>query len=109
MDEDKTPCYFAGAWERSDGWIFRDSAGNTYKETQMYPIPLTPEILEKCGFVKWIDNVACSYKKEYSPQRFIDISNYKDYYRCFIATFKYIHQLQNLYFALTNTELPITL
>lgn len=25
-DDDKTPCYFAGAWQRTDGWILRDSA-----------------------------------------------------------------------------------
>src|SRR3954467_10599937 len=55
FDEDQTPCYYAGSWQRSNGWIHRDSANNTYKETQMYPIPLTPDILQKCG-LRFIQN-----------------------------------------------------
>jgi hypothetical protein len=51
-----------------------------------YPIPLTPEILEKAGdFVNEIVKQAGA------------------------SNFKYVHQLQNLFFALTNTELEISL
>lgn len=61
------------------------------------PIPLTPEILEKCGFEK----CSCGGWKHG-----IHISKYdngKLYYKTVII--KYLHQLQNLYFALTGEEL----
>lgn len=70
------------------------------------PIKLTEEILLKCGFKRSItgnfeitdfvfslcNNTICS----------IVSSNFK-------PTIKYLHQLQNLYFALTNEELEINL
>ena len=87
----------------------------------IFPIPLTPEILEKCGFVQ-LDT-------EMSGCRVWDIPNthwrvamsYRDE-TCFklwhrqvspptwrLAEFESLHQLQNLYFALTGTELNGTL
>lgn len=87
------------------------------------PIPLTPEILETAGFHKnagiWAEyhlstcgsggieitfsnngEVFCAVgsllRCDYSCDRQID------------AEIKYLHQLQNLYFALTNTELTLT-
>ena len=79
------------------------------------PIPLTPNILEKCGFTKnkeW----AILYFNPRMGIRFYDFN----YAECdiiqdqhFVAFknshMKYLHQLQNLYFALTNEELNITL
>jgi hypothetical protein len=74
------------------------------------PIPLTFEILEKCGF-KWNNNtsqwhigtnpVTMDWLFEIKPigETFCYQNGY------FIIT--YIHQLQNLYFALTGTELII--
>lgn len=81
------------------------------------PIPLTPEILEKCGFEK------IESQKQYGW--YISIGNrelcwcYADYISLefkvgqlddFGDTIKdinckYLHQLQNLYFALTGEEL----
>jgi hypothetical protein len=86
------------------------------------PIPLTPEILEKCGFKKiensvqfgwyisvsnrllcwcYSDVVSIEFKNgqcdEYNNHTFFD-------FPC-----KYLHQLQNLYFALTNEELTFKL
>jgi hypothetical protein len=83
------------------------------------PIPLTPEVLEKCGFKKHDDNpffrMEFAYHDSSYPCYLIyDIE--KDYIqvcRNFTsaadAPCKYLHQLQNLYFALTNTELTINL
>ena len=75
------------------------------------PIPLTPEILVKCGFKKlnnaWvpIDYSATDYLK----WSFTIWDNKDGTYRYnsaeFIPELKYLHQLQNLYYALTGEEL----
>jgi hypothetical protein len=72
------------------------------------PIPLTPEILEKCGFEKdqdgiyrllnclyWLDNGVLQISLDYAP--------------LFNAPCKYLHQLQNLIFCLLGEELVINL
>jgi len=78
------------------------------------PIPLTPEILEKAGFVlRQKDEDGIIYGKE----KYTII-----YTRCTPGGFgyflngyhndvhlQYLHQLQNLYFALTGEELKINL
>jgi hypothetical protein len=70
------------------------------------PIPITEDILLKCGFVvgevfKSTFRVGnfCVYKEDVF---WYDIQN-----DCVEIT--YLHELQNLYFALTKTELEITL
>lgn len=74
------------------------------------PIPLTPEILEKCGFKHtWGDiyeledgfGVYASLRNGWMVSQSRDISNIKGA--------DYLHQLQNLYFALTGEELKIKL
>lgn len=147
-DVDKTPCYYAGSWEREDGWINRDSAGNTYKELEMYPIPLTPELLEKVGFEKAKEAwpfIKLPYEESGADSKLFMSKSHLGYIvgietfseqgvDCFdirdltiginredhpngigfvpkksMNFFKPIsslHQLQNLYFALTQTELP---
>lgn len=63
------------------------------------PIPLTPEILDRCGIFLgsrievWIESTQLS--------RSIVIDG------GFNGGIKYLHQLQNIYFALTETELEI--
>jgi hypothetical protein len=80
-------------------------------------IPLTYEMLEKCGFVKtngfiWNtenDGIADIYDKG-GFRIHVEVSR-----GVFYTTqpksvdYKYVHQLQNLYFALTGTELEINL
>lgn len=79
------------------------------------PIPLTPEILEKAGFVK-VPKREGIYRRgliqlyhvgvggtlcyiEYSPEEY-----------CYLhVVIRYVHQLQNLIFTLTSSELPINL
>ena len=77
-----------------------------YYETEMFkilPIPLTEEWLIKFGFVK--------DKLEVGLYHFNDLEiflpNYFTWKTQFINNIKHVHQLQNLYFALTNEELAI--
>ena len=78
------------------------------------PIELTEDILLKCGFVKknkkneyfeldeWI-----TLTEEISEEKPVSFD-----FRCkntYLTCISYLHQLQNLYFALTQTELEINL
>lgn len=84
---------------------------------QIKPIPLTPEILENAGFEKKsndtgppINDTVESFDKDgYSFS--IDTSGfwYLNGYNWNTKRFKYIHQLQNLYYALTGEELVFDL
>lgn len=76
-------------------------------------IPLTPEILEKCGFEQ--DEFIT---RDFFKQGFFNfkaVNHYEDGFLV-ICNFmqggikvKYLHQLQNLYFALSGEELNIKL
>jgi hypothetical protein len=72
------------------------------------PIELTEEILLKCGFGR-------SDEHEMSINEPIEMSIDYHFKRCYlfggidyIKDFKYLHQLQNLYWCLTNQELIYT-
>ncbi len=72
---------------------------------EIKPIPLTEEILLKCGFVE-ID----TYDDHYYYLQKCDLGldrSFQPYGIGFIPDLKHVHQLQNLYFALTNEELKI--
>ena len=76
------------------------------------PIPLTPEILEKVGFEK-VDNfyfhpLIGDYSMEAYDDEFIFACD-DCFYNVNLKHVKYLHQLQNLYFALTGYELNIDL
>ena len=67
------------------------------------PIPLTPEVLEKCGFrnyeeVKWDTDAMLLMK---NGEGYLYLANQRH------VNIFYLHQLQNLYFALTNEELTL--
>lgn len=80
------------------------------------PIPLTPEILEKCGLKNGnseLDRNVFYSTNKHLAQFSVNISgSFGIYVGVFIALrsvhLEYLHQLQNLYFALTNTELNYT-
>ena len=89
------------------------------------PIPLTEEILLKCGF-EFIFGINNRYLKDYGAFYFtimimnddksyqVSLSNHEKKEGESIPTvglgiIKYVHQLQNLYFALTGEELKINL
>lgn len=117
----------AGRKEIIDGVLFQayqDSrnihlTGNgiwNYEE-QISGIPLTPEILEKAGF----DTDEITYWKEFSLEGqvlYIHLGYYKGKVFKYLPTnqisvqgveVSFVHQLQNLYFALTGNELEIKL
>lgn len=83
-----------------------------YDYRTLYPIPLTPEILEKCGFKNREMNIDI-WEKGINVLRYPLEPN--EYYFCIPdkstlsiineSKFSFLHQLQNLYFALTNEEL----
>lgn len=87
---------------------------------QFSGIPLTPELLEKCGFEKeayYDGNVfyiklpdIYFYIEERDGNNYTVVSNadYPEYVKCSIP-FKYVHQLQNIYSSLTGEDLTITL
>lgn len=72
------------------------------------PIPITADILLKCGFsfedkdaLYWVKG-AFNLEKDVVGKFWFEVySHYNE--------LKYLHQLQNLYFALTNEELTINL
>lgn len=86
-------------------WNLNKGKNKTEPENRYKPIPLTEEWLFKFGFELnnkgWSkDNI--DYFIEYNDNIF-DVVAYSFYY--IIAQIKYVHQLQNLYFALTGKEL----
>lgn len=80
------------------------------------PIPLTPELLQKCGFKKYNNAwVPIDYnEKDYNRWRFtiwdqFDGEDLKYNSAEFQISLTSLHQLQNLYYALTGQELQIKL
>jgi len=88
-------------WERG----VHVGLGKCLKFEDLQPIPLTWGGLVKLGFkrVKSRSGVALSYKKKGIR---INISNSGNLYYGKLSIYS-VHQLQNLYFALTGTELEI--
>jgi hypothetical protein len=104
-----------GIYEK-DGHGFAVTYGRNIPLEKLIPIPLTPEILEACGFVNndyqsWYLSWE-SYELQYSGHdKELGIlspdgctSGHTVYFPC-----QYLHHLQNLYFALTASELPVNL
>ena len=88
------------------------------------PIPLTEDILLKCGFSKVIGSINEKYRKDVGAFYFqIVLMNDNKSYNVRLSNHRveegtdivgigiihHLHQLQNLYFALTNQELTVTL
>lgn len=80
-----------------------DEIGSSEVFKYYNPIPLTPEILEACGSLS--PYVISKYSKEYYSLFFDSVA------ACNVVgevELKSLHQLQNLYFALTGEELMIS-
>lgn len=94
-------------WECGSPFGGRCVSGQMYKNTD--PIPLTPEILEKSGFIHEVHDDTSYYKN--SELWFCHIG--EDWHLANGAQtfkpFQHLHQLQNLYYALTGKELDIKL
>lgn len=90
-----------------------------YIEEVMHPIPLTPEILEKCGFARDEErdvNGYLAYRPDtahFSMRLFINEKGHVCAH--FLGTAvstnhpQYVHQFQNLYFALIGEELQVNI
>ena len=93
-------------WHDGNEWIWELNNDDTQ------PIPITSEILEKCGFEKCSNGLEklCNenYVKIASLFSGFPLTLEIDGNRCPL-NIKYAHQLQNLYFALTGEELEINL
>jgi hypothetical protein len=92
------------------GKLEQGNFGNVIEAIE--PIPLTPEILEKCGFVKTESKsyrtgkevVFYAYHKDGLVYNTIQVLWWL-FNRVMPNQIKHLHQLQNLYFALTGEEL----
>ena len=103
-------------YEGSDAW------GNTEIE-EFSPIPLTEKILLKCGFKKINESGYCSdeEKKTIYSCGLVDVAFSNDnfflwvevdedtYYSFCWTKIEYLHQLQNIVFTISGTELEINL
>ena len=71
----------------------------------LLPIPLTPEILEKCGFKG--DKMSLGLLTIKVMQNWVNV--YDEFIHASGVSFpcEHLHQLQNLYYALTGEELEV--
>lgn len=129
-ENNEHPKYRCVSQIKNRGIVFHDleHSGHFLFE-KLSPIPLTNEILEKCGFElsnKDLETYNIKYTGECTIQdlefyQSRDIStiirqweNYEDstnnnYRYISLYNIKYLHQLQNLYYALTGEELIVNL
>jgi hypothetical protein len=79
-------------------------------EDQIHPIPLTDELLLECGFEKNNRIDLGELKPCYSNFSLALMIRHNSYFVDWVGgntEIKYLHELQNLYFSLTKTELKI--
>ena len=82
--------------------------GEVFKLEHINPVPITLEILEKFGFYKTNRIDSGELCPCYAIFSFALMIRHNSFFVDWIGgntEIKYLHQLQNLYFALTNTEL----
>jgi len=118
---------------KDDGTIYNKYLINGHEESRVAPIPLTEDILLKCGFEKGInDDYDIIYDFDESGVYYCDqitityntfdcciyilqqFSDENDEVHCnnsakIARDIKYLHDLQNLFYDLTKTELNIQL
>ena len=94
------------------GVILRDGFTNCYLFNEILPIPLTPEILEKCGFSNleyenyWVHSNWYNISLKYDSGTWGLRHNFKNIITTNIDS---LHQLQNLYWCLCWEELIVNL
>ena len=100
-------------FKMTDNGYFKATARDIQYAEEFEPITLTEEILLKCGFEKTgitelyysTDTINISWFEEDPTVIEINCENIQ----CYIINCEYLHQLQNLYFALKGQELEINL
>lgn len=115
LTTDSIKCYFLNKTEQI---FFINGRFSLLEKSQVKPIPLTEEWLLKFGFkpniLTFIYN---NIEVAFDSKKYLRLCGYSfisgDEYpipssnKCFIKPIKYVHQLQNLYFALCGKELII--
>lgn len=100
--------------ELRDEFFLTKDGGRSYSKSN--PIPLSSEILCKCDLksipIEWIDD-EYSVDLEFSHVNGQDTNGRDElwvyYNNARICVLTHLHQLQNLYFSLTGTELEVKL
>ena len=83
---------------------------NELLQEHLTPIPLTPEILEKCGFVsKDMADIGIFIYLKISDDITINWNQGSMWLFDYNTNIKYLHSLQNLIHALTGEELNVQL
>lgn len=102
-----------GNWVNFSGdpMIIRLGEQLDYYTDYYEPIPLTPEILEAAGFdgrkdVRYFKSIGDTVLTIYYEDQKFWIQDF-DWFKLDLPSMEYVHQLQNLYFALTGNELEI--
>lgn len=98
-----------GFWQ----WQFSRDDWDWYEMEKFKPIELTPEILEQCGFEKGerfykdTDAYWDETKRYFISNQWFHRKQAGEGSIILARDLFYVHQLQNLYFALTGEELTI--
>ena len=85
--------------------------GRALWATNVEPIELNEEWLLKLGFTKGTDlwGERAEYEYLFSEGKGVTVSDTNEIYMgCFSQTIKYVHQLQNLIFAMSGVELQLS-
>jgi len=104
MKDCKVICFY-----EIPGKLFGGTIHSGCRDLDIDPIPLTEEWLLKFGFENLsltpkFDGSKCNFTFYWEVDEIVLRENYED---IFITRISYVHQLQNLYFALTGEELEI--
>ena len=102
--------HFIGYDGKEFQWLLSDFnilfTGVDVDELIKSPIPLTPEVLESCGFEVFPWGYVKKSSKDFGVRINLRSFNY-DVSGNSPVKIEYLHQLQNLYFALTGEELEV--
>ena len=81
--------------------------GKCYPFSEVEPVPLTPEILEKVGCSKSISTPNVYLLKMMDTNLIIEYGKGRFYFSVSMCGCKYLHQLQNILHAFTGEELDL--
>lgn len=104
-------------WDNKDYEAYGKFVDGEYSNDKVEPIGLIPEILEKAGFVERDRALLESYGYRNFIHRNATIQIGPNGIKTWVSNkmdepvehIKYLHELQNLYFALTGEELEVNL
>lgn len=113
------PCCYDEVLEiRENGIIGFDSLRGLIPYSEISPIPITEEILKKCGFKEMFGRGRDSYEinlynyhriEVVMDENIIDAHIHYGGWNCHLRTIKYLHELQNIVSVITSKELEIQL